>query len=143
MDWPLEARAIRDGDSAPLLYRREQLREWIAAAMAGAEAIQRLEEIGDDAKGDHAASPRRSAARSKAEGGEVSESEYVDCVEVFDRTNFTVTLKTCDGVVLRHDQYTAQTFPAVFLGEASNADQITHHTRRHRLELPPAPEEQP
>lgn len=51
--WSMEVAAIRDSDPAASLAYRDDLREKIAACQAGAAAIQRLEDMNDDAWGDN------------------------------------------------------------------------------------------
>lgn len=55
----------------------------------------------------------------------MTNTKFVECREVFNLVNYTVTLYGPDGAVLRHDQYTKETFPVVVMNRGS-AETIEH-----------------
>lgn len=61
-----------------------------------------------------------------------SHDELIDCVETYDLRNYTITLTTMFGDVLREDRYTKDTFPVVFMNLPQGAEtySVTFSVRR-------------
>lgn len=57
----------------------------------------------------------------------------LECREVYDLKNYTITLLAPDGSVLRHDQYDERSFPAVFMNlppDVASVTQVQWRTQR-------------
>lgn len=67
----------------------------------------------------------------------IMDEDVLECREVYDFANHTITLYAPDGSVLRHDQYTEKSMPAILFrpGEPTHAEIVTEVTYRTREEI--------
>lgn len=65
----------------------------------------------------------------------MSEHAELECREVYDLKNYTITLYAPDGFVLRRDQYSEKSFPVIFQNLPQDVVSVTQTTWRLPAEV--------